>query len=151
MKSLTSLSTPKLLITFVLILFMIQVNAQTKESKKSIVIHPNDVEQWNTAPDFFPGCEFTVLHGDLESPRLDFLFKIEPNTEVVKHTHNSAERMILISGELEVQYDGEEATVLTPGTYAFGPAGKPHKAKCQSSEPCVLFVAMNEPFDAVPK
>ena len=106
--------------------------------------------EWLPAPDFFPNCSFTVLHGDLAEPRLDFFFKMEPNTVAVRHTHNSAERMILISGELQVQYDNEDPVILKAGHYAYGPAKKPHKAKCLDKEPCVLFVAMNEPFSVEP-
>ncbi len=106
--------------------------------------------EWLPAPEFFPGCSFTILHGDLSKPNLDFFFKIEPNTEVVNHTHNSPERMILISGDLQVQYEGEDPVILKAGTYAYGPAGKPHKAKCLDNGPCVLFVAMVDPFDAKP-
>ncbi|WP_053991689.1 cupin domain-containing protein [Mangrovimonas sp. TPBH4] len=112
-------------------------------------IHDKDLK-WNPAPDFFPGCTFTILHGDITEPNLDFFFKIEPNTEVIEHTHNSPERMILISGELEVTYENEPTTLLKAGAYAYGPAGKPHKAKCLNSGPCVLFIAMVTPFNAVP-
>jgi len=105
---------------------------------------------WNPAPEFFPGCSFTILHGDITKPNLDFFFKVEPNTEVIYHTHNSAERMVLISGEMEVQYEGENPQILKAGTYAYGPAKKPHRAKCLNDGQCVLFIAMVEPFDAVP-
>lgn len=108
--------------------------------------HPDVV--WSPAPPAFPGCSVTILNGEINKSRLDFFFRIESKTEVVRHTHNSAERMILVQGNLEVQYDGEDATVLKPGMYAFGPAKKPHRAKCLSSKPCILFVAMNEPFSA---
>ena len=30
---------------------------------------------WNPAPDFFPNCSFTVLHGDMTKPNLDLFFK----------------------------------------------------------------------------
>lgn len=117
----------------------------------SITLTTDDTSlKWNAAPDFFPGCSFTILHGDMAEPNLDLFFKIEPNTEVINHTHNSAERMILISGELEVQYEGENSKVLKPGTYAYGPANKPHRAKCLDSGPCVLFIALVDPFNANP-
>jgi anti-sigma factor ChrR (cupin superfamily) len=106
--------------------------------------------KWNLAPDFFPGCSFTILHGDMAEPNLDLFFKIEPNTEVINHTHNSPERMILISGELKVQYEDESSIVLKPGTYAYGPANKPHRAKCLDGDPCVLFIALVDPFNANP-
>jgi len=132
----------------------IGLNAQSNvisdsETSFTTTIANKDLK-WLPAPDFFPGCSFTILHGDISKPNLDFFFKIEPNTEVVNHTHNSAERMILISGDLEVQYQGEKPVVLKAGYYAYGPAGKPHKAKCLDNGPCVLFVAMVDPFDAAP-
>jgi len=105
---------------------------------------------WNPAPEFFPGCSFTILHGDISGPNLDLFFRIEPNTEIINHTHNSAERMVLISGELEVQYEGEKPQILKAGTYAYGPANKPHRAKCLNSGQCVLFIALVDPFNAEP-
>ena len=60
-----------------------------------------------------------------------------------------AER-ILVAGEMEVTYEGEPTRILKKGDYAYGPAGKPHRAKCLDSGPCVLYVGMVDPFDAVP-
>ena len=120
-------------------------------TEMSIAKTINDTDiVWNPAPDFFPGCSFTILHGDIAKPNLDFFFKVEPNTEVIYHTHSSAERIVLISGEMEVQYEGENPQILKVGTYAYGPANKPHRAKCLDNGECVLFIAMVEPFDAIP-
>lgn len=124
-------------------------DGMSNEMSIAKTINDNDLK-WNPAPDFFPGCSFTILHGDITEPNLDFFFKVEPNTEVITHTHNSPERMILISGEMEVTYENEPTTLLKSGTYAYGPAGKPHKAKCLNKGPCVLFIAMVSPFNAVP-
>ena len=135
-------------------LFVFNLQAQTNgmetaEMSISKTINDPDII-WNPAPDFFPGCSFTILHGDISKPNLDFFFKVEPNTEIITHTHDSAERMVLISGELEVQYEGENPQILKAGTYAYGPASKPHRAKCLNSGQCVLFIAMIEPFNAEP-
>jgi len=144
----------KNMITLAIIFLAIGLNAQDNqlsdpETSFTTTIDNKDLK-WLPAPDFFPGCSFTILHGDISKSNLDFFFKIEANTEVVNHTHNSPERMILMSGDLEVQYEGEKPVVLKAGSYAYGPAGKPHKAKCLDNGPCVLFVAMIDPFDAVP-
>ncbi|MCO4822158.1 MAG: cupin domain-containing protein [Flavobacteriaceae bacterium] len=143
-------------ITLAFVFLAIGLNAQSNglsdtatETSFSTTIDNKDLK-WLPAPDFFPNCSFTILHGDISKPNLDFFFKIEPNTKVVNHTHNSPERMVLISGDLEVQYQGEKPVILKAGTYAYGPSGKPHKAKCLDNGPCVLFVAMVDPFDAVP-
>jgi quercetin dioxygenase-like cupin family protein len=67
-----------------------------------------------------------------------------------RHWHTSAERMVLISGELHVTYDGNKTAVLKPGSYAYGPAKLPHTGQCTKAGPCVLFIAFESPVDAVP-
>ena len=46
-------------------------------------------------------------------------------------------------------YETGELT-LAPGTYAYGPAGLPHRASCTSPEPCPLFIAFEGPVDVLP-
>ena len=58
--------------------------------------------------------------------------------------------MTLVQGELHVTYDGQKTVVMKPGTYAYGPAKKMHEGSCESSVPCVLFIAFESPLDAVP-
>ena len=106
--------------------------------------------KWSPCPDFMPeGCYIAVLHGNPAEKNTDIFFKVPANSFIPAHTHTSAERMVVISGELEVTYEGEQPQTLKEGTYAYGPAGKPHSAKCGDS-PCVLFIAFEEPMDAMP-
>jgi quercetin dioxygenase-like cupin family protein len=106
---------------------------------------------WGACPDFMPvGCELGVLQGDPAQPNADILFKLEGNTTVPQHRHTSAERMVLISGEMDVDYAGQDMVTLTPGDYAYGPAGLPHAATCRPGDPCVLFFAYVHPSDAFP-
>jgi len=58
--------------------------------------------------------------------------------------------MILIAGELKVTYEGEKTPTMKVGSYAYGPSKKHHTAKCISKKPCVLFIAFEEPLDALP-
>jgi hypothetical protein len=88
------------------------------------------------------------LHGDPAKPNADVFLKVGGGTVLHNHTHSSAERMILVSGQLRVAYAGTAPATLAPGDYAFGPAGAPHEAKCLSSEPCVLFIAFETAVDA---
>lgn len=106
---------------------------------------------WGGCPEFLPaGCAIAVLHGDPSKPNVDILFKVPGKSEIAPHTHTSAERMVLVAGELQVTYDGQPAMRLTPGTYAYGPAGRAHSASCVSDVPCVLFIAFESPLDALP-
>jgi quercetin dioxygenase-like cupin family protein len=105
--------------------------------------------QWGPCPPFMPdGCNIAVLHGDPSKERADVLFRVNGNSFIPNHWHSSAERMVLLSGKLEVTYEGEETGTLKLGHYAFGPAKKPHAAKCVSQDPCVLYIGFNEPVDA---
>jgi quercetin dioxygenase-like cupin family protein len=96
------------------------------------------------------GCALAVLHGDPTKDNLDVFLKFPAKSSIPLHWHTSAERMILVAGELHVTYDGQPMAVLKPGTYAYGPAKRTHHAVCASSDPCILFIAFESPLDAVP-
>ena len=103
---------------------------------------------WGPCPDVFPaGCQIAVLHGDPAQPNADIFFKVPGRYDIPHHWHSSAERMVLVSGELHVTYDGQPTVALKPGMYAYGPAKAPHRAQCRSTEPCVLFIAFEGPVD----
>jgi uncharacterized cupin superfamily protein len=54
---------------------------------------------------------------------------VPANFTIPNHWHTSAERTVLVSGELSVTCEGQPTTVLTPGMYAYGPAKLAHKAE----------------------
>lgn len=106
--------------------------------------------KWNDCPAFLPkGCGIAVLHGDPAQPNADVFLKVLGKSTLPLHTHSSAERMILVAGELHVTYEGQKMAVMKPGTYAYGPAKMPHSAVCVSAKPCILFIAFEGPIDAV--
>ena len=106
--------------------------------------------KWAPCPAFLPkGCEIAVLRGDPARPNVDIFFKVPAKASIPRHWHTSAERMVLVSGELHVTYDGHKTAVLKPGSYAYGPAKLPHKAQCRDAGPCILFIAFESPLDAV--
>jgi mannose-6-phosphate isomerase-like protein (cupin superfamily) len=107
--------------------------------------------KWGPCPDFIPkGCEIALLHGDTSKPNSDVFFKVPANFTIPHHWHTSAERMVLVSGELHVTYDGQKPVVLRPGMYAYGPPKLAHRATCAKGDPCVLFIAFEQPIDAHP-
>ncbi|MEO5972967.1 MAG: cupin domain-containing protein [Sphingomicrobium sp.] len=104
--------------------------------------------QWGPCPAPFPsGCELTVLHGDPAKPNADVLLRMPAGYAIPAHSHTSAERMILVSGRLDVKYQGAAGATLEPGSYAYGPAGLPHRATCAPTSACTLFVAFEGPVD----
>ncbi|MFU8817297.1 MAG: cupin domain-containing protein [Pseudomonadales bacterium] len=126
--------------------------AQTPGAEQAHIWQADSDElEWGPCPEFMPeGCGIAVLQGDPEQRNADVFFRLPGESTVARHWHTSAERMVLVSGELEVDYDGQEPVTMQPGTYAYGPAKLPHTTVCASAEPCVLFIAFEEPVDAEP-
>jgi len=110
----------------------------------------NAALKWGGCPDFMPrGCAIAVLHGDPAKSNADVFFRVQAGAVIPRHWHTSAERMVLVAGELAVTYDGHPSVTLTPGMYAYGPAKLPHHAVCGGGGPCVLFIAFESPVDAI--
>jgi quercetin dioxygenase-like cupin family protein len=106
--------------------------------------------QWGPCPEFFPdGCELAILQGDPAENNADALLKLPANSTADHHWHTSRERMILLAGEMEVDYDGQDPVTLEQGNYAYGPAGLAHVAHCKSDEDCYLYIAFEDPVDAI--
>ena len=136
-------------VLFLIFLFLIMPSYGQQQEKKSVAIDPNASDlTWGNCPEFMPeGCNIAVLHGDPATKNSDILFKVPANSDIPSHWHNSAERMVLVSGEMDVTYEGEETKSLKPGYYAYGPPKKLHTAKCKTG-PCILFIAFELPVDA---
>lgn len=106
---------------------------------------------WGPCPAPLPtGCELAVLHGDPAKPNADVLLRMPGGYKIPPHRHSSAERMMLVGGQMEVKYQGAAAATLNPGNYAYGPANLPHRASCTGAMPCTLFIAFEGPVDVVP-
>lgn len=132
------------------LLFALTPAGPALAGEPALAMAPDDPAiQWGPCPGFFPDtCRIGVLHGAPAEPNADIFFKVPANTELVRHTHTSPERMILVSGEMTVNYDGQEPATLRPGHYAFGPAERPHSARCEDAGECILFIAFVDPIDA---
>lgn len=127
-----------------------QLSAQAASASTPISKKVTSALQWGPCPAIFPtGCQIAVLHGDPSKPNADVFLRVPGGYTIPAHSHTSAERMILVEGQLTVKYKGAPAAALTTGEYAFGPAGLPHDAKCAAGKSCTLFIAFEGPVDAM--
>ncbi len=142
----------KMVIPSVVLVMSSLVMAQSGPQEAALAVSAADSSvQWGPCPEFMPsGCGLAVLHGDPAKPNTDVFLKVPAGGNLAHHLHSSAERMVLVSGQLEVAYDGQEPAMLSPGMYAYGPARLAHSASCRSADPCVLFIAFEGPVDAIP-
>ena len=112
--------------------------------------HKDPQLKWGPCPPIFPkGCEVTVLRGDPANGGADVFLRVPAKYRIPPHWHTSPEHMILVSGQLQVTYEGQKPSVLRAGSYAYGPAKAKHEARCANAGPCVLFIAFESPIDAV--
>ena len=134
------------------ILVSTQISAVDLMSDKALVLSIDDKSlQWGPGPEFIPaGCEIAVLQGNPAENNADVFFKVPGDFHIPYHWHNSQERMVLVSGELEVKYDNHEWSVIKAGNFAYGPAKLPHEAYCRKGDPCVLYIGFVSPVDAIP-
>lgn len=126
-------------------------SAAAAGSEKPLAMAASDPAlKWGPCPDIFPaGCQIAVLHGDPAGPNADVLLRVQPSAYLPPHRHTSAERMILVGGRFQVNFQGSEPITLMAGDYAYGPANLAHDARCLGPGPCTLFIAFETPVDAV--
>lgn len=135
---------------FATILLLVSSNAYA-EDRALVTSHTDKSLQWGACPAFIPkGCEIAVLQGDPSNNNLDVFFKVPADFHIPYHKHTSQERMILVSGTLDVTYDNHEKATINTGSYAFGPAQLPHSAYCHKGDDCVLYIGFVAPLDAIP-
>lgn len=126
--------------------------AQAPAQEQAVTRSAQDAQlKWGPCPAFMPaGCGLAVLHGDPAKANADVFLRLPANAAIPEHWHTSAERMVLVAGELTVSYKGQPSAVIKPGMYAYGPAKVPHSASCGAGASCVLFIAFESAVDAVP-
>lgn len=129
---------------------MLLVSSIIQAAEKPVFRTMNDKDlKWGPCPEIFPkGCEIGVLHGQPDKKNADVYLRVPENYAIPPHTHTSAEHITIVSGNLEVKYQGEKTLALKKGSYIYGPPSVAHEAKCMSGESCVLFISFDEPIDA---
>lgn len=140
------------MIKFLAFFFLALAASQAQAGEPAVASAPDDRDlSWGACPEFFPaGCEIAVAHGDPAEPNADIFFRVPGGYEIPAHWHTSAERMVLVSGALDVTYEGQDVTHLEEGMYAYGPPEAVHDGRCVSEADCVLVIAFEEPVDAYP-
>jgi hypothetical protein len=106
------------------------------DAGKAVTWEPDSANlEWGPCPAFMPDdCGIAVLHDDPAQPNAEVFFRLAGNTIAPRHWHTSAERMVLVSGKMQVDYDDQELFVLGPGAYAYGPSRLPQH-RCRDPTP----------------
>lgn len=86
------------------------VHAQAPAQEQALTRTARDAQlKWGPCPPFLPkGCGIAVLHGDPAKDNVDVFLKVPGKSTLPLHWHSSAERMVLVAGELHVTYDSQK-------------------------------------------
>lgn len=95
-----------------------------------------------------PEC-FTVAveKGDPTTGPSVILARFAPGCVAPFHWHTPSETVMVASGALEVQMQGEKALIAYHGDYAYMPPRHVHRATCTGSTPCLVFLVSDAAFD----
>ena len=95
-----------------------------------------------------PGVETAVVRGDMKAGASHFYLKYPAGFAAPLHHHSPDHYATTVSGQLVLIVDGKEQR-MPPGSYfAFVKKAK-HAARCEGTEPCVMFIGARGPWDVV--
>ena len=137
------------LATASIIPFSVMASHSGEHTDKAFTLAMNDTSlDFVNCPEFFAqGCRLAVLNGDLSEPNSDVVIRTPGNYEIPQHWHTSAKRMKLVSGEMELNYEGQDTLSIESGMYVYAPEKLAYSGKCISSKPCELFVSFDDPVE----
>jgi len=105
---------------------------------------------WGVCPDAFPpGCQLALLSRDPETGAVDLYLRVPGGTALPPHAHSADARMLGVAGRWQLESGAHRTLELASGGYAREPAGTTHAPRCVGDAPCVLFLALDAPFDVV--
>lgn len=120
--------------------------AFTRELPK---IWPHAEMQW-TRDAALPSVQSVLLWGNPQAGEHAMLRKFPAGYAPPPHKHPSTERVVVISGALEVNSDEAGSRALGPGSYSEIPAGVVHAVKCAAQSDCEFLLAAPGAFAIIP-
>jgi quercetin dioxygenase-like cupin family protein len=95
-----------------------------------------------------PECfTISVERGDPSKGASVILAKFAPGCVAPFHWHTPSETVMVVSGALEVQMQGEKSMVAHHGDFVYMPPKHVHRATCTGAAPCNVFLTSDAAFD----
>ena len=97
-----------------------------------------------------PGVKTAVVRGDLAKGPSHFYLSYPAGFAAPRHHHTADHYATTVSGTLVLMAGGQEHR-LAPGSYFAFTDKMTHAARCEGSEPCVMFIDARGAWDVVPE
>jgi quercetin dioxygenase-like cupin family protein len=85
------------------------------------------------------GAKQAVLWGDPAKGPYGTLKSVPGGTKLGMHTHTHAQHVVMVSGTIEFNMEGEAKKDLGAGSFVSIPAAAAHDATCKAGADCVYF------------
>jgi len=134
-----------MLLTAVSVIGVVRLSAQGTEDKPIVATAASaKFTAIPTAPDCFT---IAVEKGDPGKGASVILARFAPGCVAPFHWHTPTETVMVVSGSLEVQMKDDKAFVAHHGDFVDLPPRHIHRATCQGTAPCLVFISSNAAFD----
>jgi quercetin dioxygenase-like cupin family protein len=129
------------------LLFAICTGIAAAQSADQPIINPKAGAKFTTVPNA-PEC-FTIAveQGDPTKGPSVILARFAPHCAAPFHWHTPSETVMVASGTLETQMKGDKAIVARTGDFVFMPPHHVHRATCNGTAPCLVFLSSDAAFD----
>jgi quercetin dioxygenase-like cupin family protein len=116
---------------------------------KAPVVWPAGDIQWTANP-AMAGMSIAPLWGDPNKGAYGALKKVAGGTDFGWHTHSNDQKVVSVSGTIELTLEGGSPKELTAGSYVSLPGGTKHLTSCKAGADCVFFEQQPGKSDFVP-
>jgi quercetin dioxygenase-like cupin family protein len=114
-------------------------NAGEGESQAARVVPVEQIEWMEDAR--LDGVRSFNLWGDPSANEEHAMLRVFPaGFAPARHRHPSTESVVVVSGQLLLEHEGADETVLGPGSYSEIPANMSHAVRCLDEEDCVFVL-----------
>ena len=110
------------------------------------VVAPASGVKWMPGP--APQVSTASVDGDMNKGASHFMLKYGAGFVTPLHHHTADHYVTLVSGNLVMTVDGKDNR-LTPGSYFALTGKKPHVAKCEGPDDCVMSIDARGAWDLV--
>jgi quercetin dioxygenase-like cupin family protein len=106
-------------------------------AEKAVVSPASDMK-WTDNP-AIKGAKQSVLWGDPAKGAYGAIKTIPAGTTLGLHTHMHDQKVVLLSGTMEFNFEGQAKKELGSGSYISIPGGAAHDATCKAGADCSYF------------
>jgi len=116
-------------------------------AQETPIVNPAAGAKFSAIPDAPPCFTIAVEKGDPTKGPSVILARFAPHCVAPYHWHTPSETAMVASGALETQMKGDKAIVAHSGDFVYLPSHHVHRATCNGTAPCLVFLTSDAAFD----